>query len=359
MSVTATVATELLVPSMRELQRLGPAVEQRAIESGLTIMSRDRLDLTAVSDQGARIPHATAVALLENSVRVSGDPAFALHAAKGIEVGDFGVYDFLARSARTLGESMSVASRYLPLLHDGAALELSERSEVVHWRHRVLPGLRQSGAANEYVVASFFFAGQMALGFSAPPDEVHFMHEAPEHWQECEAIFQAPVRFGRERNALVFPRLALEIPLASAQPALHAVLTRYADELMERLPRGQPFAQRVRALARERLEEDPSLHRVARILHMSESTVQRRLGAEGTTYTELLDEARRERAVELLADPQLNVSEVAYRLGFAHRPAFHRAFKRWHGVSPSEYRERTARSEFYRFHRRGQRSRER
>ena len=83
---------------------------------------------------------------------------------------------------------------------------------------------------------------------------------------------------------------------------------------------------------------------------MSESGVQRRLAAVDTSHTEILDRVRRDVATALLAETDMNVSQIAYELGFAHRPAFHRAFNRWYGCSPTEHRERNARSPFYRFH---------
>ena len=81
--------------------------------------------------------------------------------------------------------------------------------------------------------------------------------------------------------------------------------------------------------------------------------MRRKLGAEGTTHSELLDVLRRDLALELLAEPELDVAEIAFRLGFAHPPAFHRAFKRWLGISPSEHRASGQHSAFYRFHRGG------
>ena len=355
MAANATAATELLVPSLRALSRLGPEVARRASESGLAILAGAGLPLRSFSDLVVRIPHAVAIALLENAVRTSGDPAFALHAGQGVERGDFGVLDLLAGAAPTLRDSMLLAARYLPLLHDGAAVEVIEQGEFAIWRHHLLAGVQPSAAANEYVVSAFFFSAKRSLGFEASPTEVHFMHAAPVHGSEYEQVFRAPVRFARERNAIVLPRVALDLPLVGADEPLFAVLTRHADELLKRQQLAQPFVSRVRELVRERLASAASLDEVAAALHMSESSVQRRLQAETTSYTQIVDDVRRELAVELLAQSDLNVSEVGFRLGFAHRPAFHRAFKRWYGMSPTEHRERNAGTAFYRFYRGGQR----
>jgi len=350
MTLEATMATEMLTPCLRRLQSLGPAIEQQAIESGLSILAADGLHLSSFSDLTVRIPHRTALALLDNAVAVSGDPGFALHAGAGAQPGEFGLVEMLARTAPTLGASMHAAARYLPLLHDGALVVIEREGEQALWRHRLRPDLAESAAAHEYVVAAFNFMALRMLGLDVAPLQVCFMHAAPPHAELHAPLFKTEVRFGCPTNALVFPALALDLPLRTADAPMHALLTRYADEQLARLPTLQPFARHVRELLRSRLASDASLTDVAETLHMSESTVRRRLVAEGTSHSELLDGLRREVALELLAQADLDVAEVGFRLGFAHPPAFHRAFKRWYGMSPSEHRALGARSVFYRFH---------
>jgi AraC-like DNA-binding protein len=350
MPLEATMATEMLAPCLRALSKLGAAVEQRAIATGLEILGRDGLRIAAFSDLKVRIPHRTGLSLLDNAIALSRDPAFALHAAAGAQPGDFGLFEMLTRSAPTLGFGMQVAARYLPLLHDGASITLERDGERVLWRHRLRPGLPSSPGAHDYVVAAFTFMTMRATGLDIPPLEVSFVHPAPTYAKKYAALFRTAVRFGCTTNVIALPALALDVPLATADAALHAVLTRYADEQLLRLPSLPALSQRVRDLLRAGLPHAVSLADLTTHLHMSESTVQRKLRAEGTTHSELLDALRRELSLELLAQGELDVAEIAFRLGFAHPPAFHRAFKRWQGMSPTEHRERGPRSAFYRFH---------
>jgi AraC-like DNA-binding protein len=344
------MATEMLTPCLRRLESLGPEIEQLAIESGLAILAADGLRLARFSDLTVRIPHRTALAMLDNAIAVSRDPGFALHAGAGAQPGDFGVVEMLARTAPTLGASMQVAARYVSLLHDGAQVSIERDGEQALWRHTLRADLAQSPGANEYVVAAFNFMALRMLGLDVPPLEVSFMHAAPPHAQQYELLFKTQVRFGCPSNAIVMPALALDLPLRTADAPMHAVLLRYADDQLARLPTLQPFTKQVRELLRARLSNAAGLNDVAQTLHMSESTVRRRLVAEGTSHSELLDGLRREVALELLAQPELDVAEIGFRLGFAHPPAFHRAFKRWYGMSPSEHRALGTRSVFYRFH---------
>jgi AraC-like DNA-binding protein len=345
--VSASVSTELLVPSIHALEALGPEVAIEAFDTGIQVLAAAGYDQTAASDPfPTRISYQAVVDVLENSRRVSGDPAFGLSGGTGLRRGDLGVFQFVTASAATLGESLLLAARYLPLLHDGARITLRDEGELVAMEYRDLPGLPRSVSANEYVISAFLAGSQQALGFEAPPAEVRFEHARPAHADAYRPLLGDNVRFGCDHNAIVLPRLAMDLPLATADPPLQLVMRRYADELLRRLPHADPFVQRVRTWAREHLTQGARLSDLADALHMSESTVQRKLQAAGTSCSEIVDDVRRELAPELLADRTLNMGEVAFRLGFAHRPAFHRAFARWYGRSPREYREHRPQTAF-------------
>jgi AraC-like DNA-binding protein len=126
-----------------------------------------------------------------------------------------------------------------------------------------------------------------------------------------------------------------------ADPSLCALLDRHARELLARYPREDSLVERIRTLMKGELNGgDASLEVVAERLGMSARTLQRKLQASGTSHQELLDEMRRDLAVRYLREPGMAVCEVAYLLGFSESSAFHRAFKRWTGTTPSEFRRR-------------------
>jgi AraC-like DNA-binding protein len=113
-----------------------------------------------------------------------------------------------------------------------------------------------------------------------------------------------------------------------------------AQELLERLPRRQPFRCRVReAITAELARSGGSLKAVARRLELSQSTLRRRLREHGTTHSELVDLVRRERVRELLKRrSEASLETIALEIGFSHATALHRAFRRWFGVTPEQYR---------------------
>lgn len=346
----ATVSVELLAPFLRCLSESGTEVERLAVEQGIGILATCGIVLHALAEPGARIPHDVAMTLLDNGVRATKDPTFALRAAAAGRQGELGLLEYVSSTAPTLREGSLAARRYIALLHDGAEIELVEHGDRVLWKHRLRHGLRSVVAANEYVVMSFVRTAQRQLGVTTPPIEVGFAHQAPAHAASYEPLFDTRVRFGEECNVIVLPRIAFDLPLAAADASLHALLLRQADSALARLPRRKTFSGRVQKLVRERLAKDCRLTAIAAVLRSSERTVRRRLLAEGTTHSDIVDAVRRELAGEWLTHRDLSVSEISFQLGFSHRPAFHRACVRWFGVSPSEFRERRAQSAFYSFY---------
>jgi len=141
-------------------------------------------------------------------------------------------------------------------------------------------------------------------------------------------------------SALIFTFDANQVPLPTSDPALLEILKRHADHLLAKLPPSDDFIARVRQLiAQELTGGDPSADHLATRLGMSSRTLRRRLEERGTGHKALLDEIRRELAMRHLGEERLEIGEVAFLLGYSEASAFHRAFKRWTGSTPVDYRE--------------------
>ena len=121
---------------------------------------------------------------------------------------------------------------------------------------------------------------------------------------------------------------------------LRRLLETQADQILAQLPPRTGLAERVqRALARDLDARSKGVDAIARQLAMSSRTLQRRLASESVSYQQLLDAARKEAARRFLAEPSLAISEVAYFVGYSEPAPFHRAFKRWYGVTPEAFRQ--------------------
>lgn len=344
----ATVAVDLLVPFIRALREAGPRVEHAAIETGRKLLAEVGLRLRDLADPNLRLPHSVGVRLIDETTRVTGNPCFALSAGLSAKPGEWGILECLISFAETLRQSIYATIHYLPLMHDGAEVQYIEEGDFLYWRHRLANDLINSTASNEYVVAVCLTNIQRLLGSQDPPVEIHFLHKAPPHANECSKLLRTRVRFNCEYNAIIIPKTALDLPLIYSNSGFYTVLERYANELLSGLPIRYPYTRRVSKIVRERLSSRPTQLEVARVLKLNERSLRRRLSSEGTSHQKIIDRVRREVAIELMADKDINIAEIAFQLGFSHSSAFHRAFTRWYGVSPTDYRKKRVPSAFYR-----------
>ncbi len=303
-------------------------------------------------DPGARLPLSLAAEAWERAAAETGDEVFGLHFAERVPLGAFEVVvDYVTRSAPTLGEAILRRLRFQRLLHECVVVELQPTPDGARLVHRVESTPRGAPRhAVEAALAGYVVRGRRLTGVELSPRQVTFRHAAPRDLSEHWRILRCPVRFGAPENALVLDRPILDLPNHAADPGLLAVLDRHAEALLLGLPPAESFLGRIRRLIVDDLiERAPSLGPVARRLHMSTRTLQRRLGAAGTSYQALVDAVRLEHAIDLLADPSLSLAEIAFRLGFSGSSAFHRAFRKWTGTTP--LRHRSGRTAQWRSHR--------
>ena len=158
--------------------------------------------------------------------------------------------------------------------------------------------------------------------------------------RDYRAIFSCPVRFGSADARISFDEELLQLPTVAADPGLTSYLDDLATIKLDEL--GAEDASLVQRIRQQLWTALPSgradLWRVASDLGMSARSLQRRLGEDGTSFSRVLDDLRRELSNELLEDRKLAVAEVAFLLGYSEPSAFQRAFRRWRGVTPRRYR---------------------
>lgn len=266
------------------------------------------------------------------------DVDFGLHAAETLPVGVYGVLEYATISSPTILDTLERVTRYYRLM--GAMSDMG--LDVARDRARVtLRSVLSIDPArlrhyHEYTFAFLVMRGRMLGGDAVAPSEVRFAHPEPASTAEHARIFRAPVRFAQPTNELVVPRAVLDVPLRTANAAASAALQQAGETI---LGAGAVDAlEATRAATRAALEGgDVSLEAVARRLGIGARTLQRRLREHGTSYARLLDDVRDETARRWIAQRTMSFGEIAFGLGFSEPSAFHRAFKRWTGLTPRDY----------------------
>jgi AraC-like DNA-binding protein len=202
--------------------------------------------------------------------------------------------------------------------------------------------LREPPAIAEFALARILLFIRRNAAADETGWEVWLSHPAPTDLAEHRRVLRLPLRFSAPENALVMPTSSLAAPMRHADVALAKSFAVRAKEMMAaRAETADDVTHRVRRLvARQIASGTPSMAAVARQVGASVSTLRRRLSAEGTTFRRVTEDVRREVAEQELARGSSSCGEVASKLGFANVAAFHRAFRRWTGLAPSDYRRR-------------------
>jgi AraC-like DNA-binding protein len=240
-------------------------------------------------------------------------------------------------TAPSVGDALARTCRYARLLHDAAEAWGEYRGDHYHF-YSTMRGVPMTIAAAESIAGGAIARLRFRLGVEWAPLEMWFQYPEPSYRVAYERFFRCPLRFEMPLGGTVLDAKVLAMSNA-VDGAVAELIERRAQSALERLTGVERCADRARdvlgaGLSRGEIGADA----VARALHMSRATMTRRLSAEGTTLTEVLDALRRDLALEYVRDPQLSIEELARRLAFSDARALRRAFQRWTGMSPGEVR---------------------
>jgi AraC-like DNA-binding protein len=302
----------------------------------------DRFGLPAEAAEQEEIDLAPSLVndLLEAAAEMLGEPFLALRLPAELPLRRYGLAELAARASSTLRDSLLQTARYASLVHPQLVFELVEGADEARWVQRTPGHVRGVGRhAHEYGLAYVLTLARAATGQQVLPLRVWFAHPRPRALGPLHRFFATQeLSFGEVDSGFALPRALVDAPLVTSDPRLLATATSLADAALRQRPRSHELAPRVAAHLRDSLPGQASAEGVSRALHMSARTLQRRLEGEGTSFSEVLDGTREELARALLLDPTLPLGEIGYRLGFADLASFSRAFRRWTGMPPGQFR---------------------
>ena len=307
-------------------------------------LNRLGMDAEGLADANARIPLQSEHQLLARALEETGDPLFGLHMGEMIRPRFMGELGYAAMSSATLGDAINLMIPFSRITTEFARLDTRSSEgrltliwttpfeEVPHARHRV-----------EAFFAAAITFGRWMTDTDRTPASVDFRHARPgdETQSEYERVFGCPVRFECDETAIVLDRPLLELPLRDADPEVHRVMRTRIQHAMTSYRARDSLLEQVRAeIQRQIPRRPPQLESVADALELKPWTLRRRLRAENTDFTTLLDAERRQAARDRLLYSHNTVSQIAAELGYSEQSAFNRAFRRWFGCTPVDYRAR-------------------
>ncbi len=326
--------------------RLVPLIARLLEARGVSPADREKLlallPPNAASAPEITAPLATVQRFLDGAAAASGLPALGLAIAAAVPRGTYSWVEFIARLSTSLQQAMSALSRYYRLLNKGASIVPFERPGHTGLEIKV-PGHPDGWGRhlNEYTVALFDRIARELMP-DWRPTRVWFAHDAP-GTAALEALaiaFGVTPSFGQTTSGFEGERALAQRPLASGDAGLQKLLELQASEVLAQQGPDSALAVRVRAeLVRRLGKEEVGIEEIAQSLSLNARTLQRRLDQEGLSFQDLLDGTREQFAKGYLAQPGLAVGEIAYLLGYSDLRAFDRAFRRWTGKTPVEWRD--------------------
>jgi AraC-like DNA-binding protein len=327
-----TVSTIIARVLIEILQRSGVPSEQA--------QSAFASEASVLADPEARVPAARIIEFFAVVEELTGDPFFGLHAAEMLGKGDLRLLELTVSAAPNLRGALERVARYYGLIHERTDLTLTVEGDLAVFAHRK-EGFPKPLPRHEpeMLLAAIVIHARRLTGVALPLRAVHFAHPRPPDISEHERVFGKALVFGASVDALLLDAADLERPLLTADPALREVLERYAALEVSKLAVPDRFLTDVReCVARSLSGGEPTLESTAAAMKISTRTLQRRLQEFATSHQEVIDDVRKQLALGQLAREGMAISEVAYLLGFSDVSTFHRAFKRWTGSTPGEFR---------------------
>jgi AraC-like DNA-binding protein len=237
-------------------------------------------------------------------------------------------------------QAIEINAHFIKLAMDDLVVTVRDEAD----RFVVYYSLPRSTPLSDRLLAELMMGGAVRLsrffaGTGAVPRYASFKHERPNYHHDYSRIFGDDQRFAQDATSIAFDRSVADRPQIHRHPELYELLRAEAERRLRRMTTDARPANRLRQyLLTMPPSRIPEIGRTARELGMSERSLRRHLAADGTSYRNLVRSALEASADDMLSDPTRTIKETAAALGFAEVAAFDRAFKRWTGMTPSEYR---------------------
>ena len=281
------------------------------------------------------------VAAWKMAAELIDDPCFGLKIAEVWSPTDLHALGYAILASSSLRTALGRLSRYVQIVNDVVGYELGVDGGNVSVTLTTdtplyMPPFPPQEDSAWAVITSLCRA---VYGEELNPTEVRLRHSEPSCKGDYFGFFRCPIRFDSNASAILFAPSDLDRPLPAANRELARANDRILEGFLNKL-RKDDLVTRVKAAIAEELPSGmPSDDKIAKTVFMSPRTLQRKLSAIGTNYSQLLEAVRQELAEQYVADPSLSFSEISFLLGFSELSAFSRAFRRWTGRSPSVARE--------------------
>jgi AraC-like DNA-binding protein len=254
---------------------------------------------------------------LWRTIALALDDEFFGQDSRRMKSGTFAMLCHSVLSCKSLGQAIDRSLRFYALILD----DISGSCE------------------HELLLLLLYGVSCWLVGRRIPILRAEFSYAEPAHSPEYRLMYCADLRFNRPSTAIAFEASYLNLPIVQNEGSIKEFLRTAPESILLKYKNGSSLNARVRRRLRQFLPgEVPDFDRLAEDLNMTPATLRRRLHEEGESYQSIKDQLRRDLAISYLSHSSRSVMDIALELGFSERSAFHRAFRKWTGASPGEFR---------------------
>lgn len=308
-------------------------------------LARSQLQISQLDDAKNTLSFATFRQLILDALSMTQEPALGLLIGRRLLLNNHGVLGYAAMNCASLEQAIEVLERYSLLRTP--LVTLSHQIDRQHLRVMVsenypLGDIRT--AMHEVTMLGVKNVVDYLAAGSQPITQVMFAFAPPPYAALAQEIFQCEVVYDHPWTGFVLPADSATQALNRADPNTYREALLICQRELDKVIQDESLATRVRRVLIERSNAFPSLQLTARLFNMTPRTLHRNLLDEGTSYRAILEDVRYVLAVEHLKANQLSIQEIAFTLGYTDAANFRRAFKRWEGVAPSDFRQHHATS---------------
>ncbi len=288
-------------------------------------------------DPNAQVPTSMYLTLWDCALRQYDGPSLPTALAAAIPFGAFGVLDYLVGSAVNLGACCESLALHFDMIANDIRVEL-EFLDTTRWL-RLRADSHVPANAIEFTLATVVLRMRHLVAVGFTPLQVFLTGCAPVDASLHQEAFSCPVVYGAPVAGFCMAVADWGLPIKQADAYLHATLRDLAAQMHLGRSESSGLEQAMRARLRDALPSgDASPAQLARLIGLSERTLQRRLADAGRSFSAVVEDFRHEEALRLLSDPQLALVHIAGMLGFSEQTSFTRAFKRWTATTPAAWR---------------------
>jgi AraC-like DNA-binding protein len=273
-------------------------------------------------------------------VALTLDDEFFGQDSRRMKAGSFAMLCHSLLNCKTLRQAIDRSLRFYALILDDIHGKLNrdgaEASITLH--DAAAP---QRVFAHEVLLMLLHGVACWLVGRRIPIKRAQFSYEEPAHSGEYRLMYSTSIGFRAPHTAIIFDAAFLELPIVQNERTVKEFLRNAPENILLKYKNGSSLGARIRRRLRQSLPGDlPEFEALAEEMNLTPATLRRRLHEEGTFYQSIKDQLRRDLAIGYLSHSKRSAMDIGLELGFSERSAFHRAFKKWTGASPGEFRRR-------------------